>query len=198
MHVNDGSSSGSVTPDHSDTLKRVCDELIAGEIERARQVVATEYAHALYPEPSRRITLRDAFLVFSRDGFLDRYSGQRLVFPPVIRIISKRLPAEFPFHPNWKFSACHRAYWDLMPTVDHVVPVARGGKDDESNWVTASMLSNAKKANWTLEEMKWQLRSTGSLRDWDGLLGCFTRLIDVDKSLLEDSSIRRWYRAMHP
>ena len=36
------------------------------------------------------------------------------------------LPEEFPYHRAWKVSSTHPAYWQLYPTVDHVVPLARG------------------------------------------------------------------------
>jgi hypothetical protein len=74
--------------------------------------------------------------VFRRDGFIDRYSGVRLVCPATLRLISKRLPEQFPFHRNGRFDVCHFGFWELFPTIDHYVPVARGGADDESNWIT--------------------------------------------------------------
>ena len=40
-------------------------------------------------------------------------------------------------------------------TIDHVIPVARGGADDESNVVTTSMLRNSAKSNWLLDEVGW-------------------------------------------
>jgi hypothetical protein len=47
-------------------------------------------------------------------------------------------------------SETHIIYWALFPTIDHVVPVAREGPDEDKNWVTTSMLRNAAKSNWTL------------------------------------------------
>ena len=92
--------------------------------------------------------------VFARDGFVDRYSGDKLVFPgTLLRLLSALMPDEFPAHPNWKMSASHVMYWELCPTIDHLVPVARGGADNESNYVTISMLRNSAKAHWTLEEL---------------------------------------------
>ena len=69
-------------------------------------------------------------------------------------------------------------YWELFPTVDHIVPIARGGIDEESNWVTTSMLRNSMKSNWTLEELDWSLLPTGDLQEWDGLTNLFVLLID--------------------
>jgi len=62
------------------------------------------------------------------DGFIDRYSGQRLVFPGALRLLSHLLPAQFPFHTNWKTDSCHLAFYELFPTIDHVVPISRGGR----------------------------------------------------------------------
>jgi len=60
--------------------------------------------------------------IFARDGFIDRYRGSRLIFPPVLRLLSLYLPKEFPYHKNGKMTEGHMAYWELFPTVDHVVP----------------------------------------------------------------------------
>jgi len=62
---------------------------------------------------------------FARDGFVDRYSGARLVCGATLRLISKRPPVQFPFQPNWRTDACHFAFWDLAPTIDHILPVSR-------------------------------------------------------------------------
>jgi hypothetical protein len=89
----------------------------------------------------------------------------------------------------------HFAYWELFPTIDHVVPITRGGVDSAANWVTTSMLQNAAKANWTLTELGWSLHAPGSLVEWDGLKDFFLEFIDSEKSLLEDAYLRRWHRA---
>ena len=93
--------------------------------------------------------------LFMRDGFIDRYTGNRLINPGVLRLLHVVLGDDFPAHPNWKVSETHLAFWELFPTVDHLVPVSRGGRDDESNWVTASMLSNQAKAQWSVDDLGW-------------------------------------------
>lgn len=80
---------------------------------------------------------------FVRDGFIDRYSGRHLVFPGTLRVLSTLFPEDFPFHPNWKTQFTHPAFWELFPTIDHIVPVARGGLDVPENWVTTSQLRNS-------------------------------------------------------
>ena len=92
-------------------------------------------------------------------------------------------------------SETHEAFWELSPTVDHVVPVSRGGLDSESNWMTTSMRRNSAKANWTLDELGWRLHAPGSLSRWYGLLGWFKMHAAANPALLENSLVRRWHRA---
>jgi 5-methylcytosine-specific restriction endonuclease McrA len=143
----------------------------------------------------RKYGATEATRIFRRDGFVDRYSGDRLVFPGTLRLLSLQLPDAFPFHPNWKMSVTHGAYWDLSPTVDHVVPVARGGVDSEENWVTTSMRRNSAKSNWTLAELGWRLHEPGLISDWDGLLQWFLDYVGTHPVVLENSHLRRWHRA---
>jgi hypothetical protein len=86
-------------------------------------------------------------------------------------------------------------YWELFPTVDHVHPVARGGSDDESNWVTTSMLRNGAKSNWTIEELGWTLLEPPLEQAWDGLIAWFVRYLEQDQTHLADGYIRKWHRA---
>lgn len=161
----------------------------------AGDILRAEYPFIAITPECRRYTQAQALRIFRRDGFVDRYSGQRLVFPGVLRLLSRLLPNEFPFHQNWKMAGTHPAYWELFPTIDHVVPVARGGADSDVNWVTTSMVRNAAKSNWTLEELGWPVCAAGSLADWDGLTRLFLEFVDSERSLLNDVYLRRWHSA---
>jgi len=132
--------------------------------------------------------------IFVRDGFIDRYKGTRLIFPPTLRIISKLLPLDFPYHKNGKMSEGHFAYWELFPSIDHVNPVARAGDDNEENWVCCSMLTNSIKSNWTLEQLGWDLLPSGNFSEWDGLMPWYIDQVDRDRSLLENPYLRTWHR----
>lgn len=48
-------------------------------------------------------------------------------------------------------------YRELFPSIDHLVPAACGGADDESSWISTSMLRNSAKAHWPLDELGWTL-----------------------------------------
>jgi hypothetical protein len=133
--------------------------------------------------------------VFVRDGFTDRYFGEPLVFPGTLRALSVLAPSAFPYHPNWKQSLTHPAYWTHYPSIDHVVPVARGGLDDESNIVTTSMLRNAAKGNWLLSELGWPAERAAVRADWDGLLPWFCREYERNETLRRERPLQLWYRA---
>ena len=155
--------------DPSTILAEVCGHLAHGDRSSAAEILRAEYPFVPVEKAPRKATLLDKCRVFLRDGFIDRYTGQRLVFPAVLRIISAELPAELPYTSNWDVRTTHVAYWTLFPTVDHLHPVAAGGFDNEANWVTTSMLTNKAKGNATRGQLGWELHPPGDLGRWDGL-----------------------------
>ena len=179
--------------DYSGTIEKVCLLLSANDRVGASRVIDNEYRFDPIQKSGRNYTPRAMTRVFARDGFIDRYRGTRLVFPPVLRLLSAYLPNEFPYQKNAKMSECHMSYWELLPTIDHVVPVARGGSDSKENWVSCSMLTNSIKSNWTLEELQWQLSPPGDLSVWDGMVGWFTQQVSSNPSVLEIPYVKRWH-----
>lgn len=179
-----------------DVLAEVCAALLDGNREHAVATLKDEYPFEPVEKASRSYTANQMTCIFVRDGFIDRYSGKRLVFPAALRLISKALPNHFPYHPNWKMSETHVAYWKLCPTIDHVIPISRGGKDEATNWVCTSMLRNGIKANWKLDELGWELVGAGDMSEWDGLIGWFMRYTEKHDELLDNSRyLRQWRRA---
>ncbi len=181
--------------DRTHPVRLVCDALSAGDTRKASDIAARDYPFALQTTAKRSLSAFAATSVFQRDGFIDRYSGTQLVFPGVLRLLSRLLPDEFPAHPNWKMSESHIIYWELFPTVDHIVPIARGGTDTSDNWVTTSMVLNSAKSNWTLEELRWTLLPPGDLSDWDGLVGWFLAFVADSPEHLADRYIKTWHSA---
>jgi hypothetical protein len=184
--------------DKAAVLADVCAALSVNQPDEAGMILREQYPFVSLAKVGRRYSVRQMLTTFVRDGFVDRYSGVRLVCAAALRLISKRLPDQFPFQPNWRTDACHFAFWDLAPTIDHIVPVSRGGTDDESNWATTSMLRNSAKANFTLEELGWSLCPRGDTKDWDGLLGWFIDQANADRTILDDHYLRQWFSAASP
>ena len=176
-------------------IKQAFSAVMKGESSDAAKIVQAGYPFEPIDREVRRYTLVQSMKTFLRDGFIDRYSGEKLLYPGALRILSLELPNEFPYQSHWKASETHMAYWHYHPTVDHVVPIARGGTDAGSNLVTTSQLRNSAKAHWLLEELGWKLHPSGLLDSWDGLLGETKAYIQRNPTVLGDGLLRRWYRA---
>jgi len=175
-------------------LEGACEKLLCGEVGSAASLLSAKLPLEEPARETRRYSKPQLVGLFTRDRFTDRYSGNLLVFPGVLLVLSQLVPKEFPYHPNWKFGACHQLYWQLYPTLDHVVPLSRGGRDQDSNWVTTSMLRNSLKGSWSLDELGWQLQPIRT-DSWDGLIGLFSRLVRTNPSLLEVPAIAQWRAA---
>jgi hypothetical protein len=179
----------------AEILATVCDLIAHGRIDDAKASLLADYPRAGMSTTRKPWTMVRLVNVYVRDGFTDRYFGERLVFPGTLRALSLLLAEEFPYHRNWKQSATHPAFYELYPTIDHIVPVARGGADDEGNVVTTSMLRNSAKANWLLEELSWPVDRAPIVPGWDGLLGWFVSACDAHEVLRRDVAIQQWRQA---
>ena len=184
-----------LTNDKVDAIAEVCSALRTSEKGRAIEVLTDRYPFDPQPVTSRKYGPLESTRVFIRDGLIDRYSGDRLIFPPVFRLISLQLPEQFPFHPNWKTDKTHPAYDALGCTVDHLQPVTQGGADDDSNWVTTSMAHNFAKGNYSLDQLGWTLHPPGDFGKWDGLLDWFLEFTAMHPESLDTSNLRQWHRA---
>lgn len=188
-------TNASGSEDKSEILARVATFLDNGDLRGGRDLVRREYPFTPAAKSGRRYTERQSLRIFYRDGFIDRYSGTRLVNPGALRLLSVLLPEEFPAHPNWLMTQSHFAFWELFPSIDHLDPVSRGGVDSESNWVTTSMLRNSAKAHWTIRELGWSLHPVGDHASWDGLSGWFVDFLHKHPEHLTVPYLGRWYRA---
>lgn len=74
---------------------------------RAVELLRRDYPFAPESIVGRTYGVQKLMRVFAHDGFIDRYSGDRLVFLPVLRVISAALPVAFPYHQNWKTDKTH-------------------------------------------------------------------------------------------
>ena len=176
-------------------LVAVCDLITQGRIPDATDVLNADYPAVVPPLQPKPISTRRLMQLFHRDGFTDRYSGERLVYPGALIALSILLGPSFPYHRNWKQSETHQAFYELYPTVDHVIPLARGGLNDDSNLVTTSMLRNSTKANWLLEELGWPSERAPIVEGWDGLLGWFEEACTAHEIVRRDKAVQKWRRA---
>ena len=170
------------------------EKILQGNITEVQAVMDTEYPFQKITAQGRKYTDKEKMEQFVRDGFIDRYSGQKLVNPGLLKVLSHYMPETVPYHAHWKMESCHNAYWEFVPTVDHIYPVALGGTDSSENWATTSMLHNSIKSNWTLAQLNWKLHDAGNYNEYDGLTEIFIKLVRSDEALLKDAYIKKWYR----
>jgi 5-methylcytosine-specific restriction endonuclease McrA len=143
------------------------------QVRRSRLALAkagSRGADSLRPrsETARRSTTRLKLDVFQRDAWTCRFCGARTIDLRVLQAVSALCPVELSFHPNWKFGASHLLYWTHSSSLEHVVPFARGGADDDTNFVTTCYGCNDARGDLLLEEIGWLLRSPAS-SGWRGL-----------------------------
>ena len=176
-------------------LSDVASNLLIKKHDLIPNLINKEYPFVPVKKDSRSYNEKIKMKQFIRDGFIDRYTGKKLVNPAFLKTISYYFPKEFPYQAHWKTDECHIAYWELVPTMDHIIPIALGGKDQPDNWATTSMLNNSIKSNWTLQQLNWRLFPACSYDEWDGFTEVFKQLIEKDKDLLTDKYIYKWYKA---
>ena len=175
-------------------INEVCQALSIGDIEKGREIIQKKYPHKKPLKARKSFTPKEQLKIFLRDGFIDRYSGNKLIFPGVLCILSHLLPDVFPYQTNWKTDECHQAWWNLFPSIDHIVPLAFGGTNDEGNLVCTSMKRNLAKSTSTLEEIGWKIYPAGNLNDWDGLFYWFMNYVEKNPELLQNNDIKKWYK----
>lgn len=178
--------------EHVDIIKDIC--LNLDDKDCAIKIISSEYPFQPVKYCKRAYTNYDEIKIFIRDGFMDRYFGNRLIFPPVLRIISNTFPEQFPYQAHWKMDSCHIAYWELTPTLDHIVPIARGGLNQENNIVCTSMLHNNIKSNYTLDQVGWEVKPKGTLENWDGMIHWFINYINEHQTILSSPYFNKWYK----
>ncbi len=161
--------------------------------EEAIKTINDQYKFEYKKIQKRNYSDSQKFKIFMRDGFIDRYNGEKLLNPGILKVFSTYFPKEFPYHRNWKMDETHIAYWELVPTIDHINPIALGGKDEDDNIITTSQLNNSIKSNWTLEHLRWKIYDAGNIEEWDGLTKTFIELVEKDITLLKDNYIKKWY-----
>jgi hypothetical protein len=202
-------------------LMKACDAVWRGTLENAADILAREYplgvrdaslATPAWPRPHYSVrhkalplwwVLDDAALtaeaqmleVFIRDGFVDRYTGELLVFIPALRVLSTVLGHCFPYDSGWAFRngvRGHQAYWELGATIDHVTPRKLGGFDGKDNLVATSMLVNGAKGNKSPSEAGLELLPCGDFLRWDGML-CWFHDYCTDHPEAR-KPVERWFR----
>jgi 5-methylcytosine-specific restriction endonuclease McrA len=107
--------------------------------------------------------------IFKRDGWRCRFCGTKVICKEARAVVTNA----FVIEARWtsKEYQRHSALYALASSLDHVVPHGRGGKNEESNFVTSCYCCQFGRGEWTLEEAElYDPRLREPVRDgWDGL-----------------------------
>ena len=180
----------------TNAIQEVCTALSEKNIIKGKEIIQSQYPHKKPLKTRKSFTKKAQVEIFIRDGFIDRYSGDKLIFPGVLCILSAMLPDVFPYQTNWKTDECHQAWWNLFPSIDHVIPLAFGGTNEKENLVCTSMKRNMAKSTSTLEEIGWKIFPEGNLEDWDGMLDWFISYVNENPEILQNNDVKNWYKAI--
>lgn len=133
--------------------------------------------------------------VFSRDGFENRLTGELLIFPAVLRLLSREMPREFPFQQYLRPEATHIAYHDLGACTVPLVPLSRGGRSEETNLITTTMPYILARTDQTVEEAGWRLTREGFVDEWDGMSTWYVEYVNDHQELREVNFFNLWFNA---
>ena len=76
--------------------------ILGSNLEIAKEIINTDYPFNKLVSTERKYTDKQKMIQFVRDGFIDRYSGQKLLNPGILKVLSYYMPEEFPYHAHWK------------------------------------------------------------------------------------------------
>jgi 5-methylcytosine-specific restriction endonuclease McrA len=132
------------------------------------------YQHENIAIPEKpNVNERDKFLVFRKDHYQCTYTGIKLINHPIIELLSYVLPEQWPYNNPPHGSDVgpkntHLLVWVLWPSVDHIVPVSRGGKNELSNYTTSNSKFNMFKGNILKENLGAEFIEPHD-KSWNGL-----------------------------
>lgn len=84
--------------DKIEALEKVGKKLLLGQQEAAKILINEQYPFRNVEATGRAYTDKQKMQQFKKDGFIDRYSGQKLVNPGFLKVLSHYMPEEFPYH----------------------------------------------------------------------------------------------------
>ena len=86
--------------DKSAVISNITSLLLDDNETAAKTIIRQEYPHKHVEIEKCTYTMTQKMNQFMRDGFIDRYSGKKLLNPGILKIISYYFPDEFPYHPH--------------------------------------------------------------------------------------------------
>lgn len=123
--------------------------------------------------------------VFESSRYTCCYCNRKTIDLEVLKAISRAIPDAFPYHKNWKFSESHILYWVYSTSLEHVIPLALGGKNDPSNMRASCYLCNDAKSDISLEDLGWEISTDAdNANHWSGLTEYLPQLQNISHGVI--------------
>ena len=74
--------------DKSEIVLDVAISILNNDIAKAKAIIDDEYPHEYFEVEKRTYTMAQKMGQFIKDGFIDRYTGQKLLNPGMLKVIS--------------------------------------------------------------------------------------------------------------
>lgn len=126
----------------------------------------------------KSIPKKDQLRVWKRDNWHCRYCNVPVFFNPVLKLFNELNPGHQYYHRNGKTGELIPLFQWQPATVDHVVPVKSGGRNEMDNYVTACW-----QCNLDYRDKQIGKPPPGEIikSSWDGFSGLYARLV-TDKT----------------
>ncbi len=131
------------------------------------------------------------YQVFCRDKWHCRYCNDAVFFSPILKVLESISPGHGYYHPNGKSDEMLTLFANKFASIDHIIPVTRGGENSIENYVTSCWKCNLMYGNKTHKKGKPlpnPINSSGT--KWDGLSSLYPKLLDQDdkwSNIISDS-----------
>jgi len=114
--------------------------------------------------------------VWKRDSWHCRYCGKPVFFSPTLKLLDQINPNHTYYHKNGKTGKMLELFQKMWASVDHIVPISKGGENEIDNYATACWKCNLK----FREKMVGKDKSNPldpEAKEWDGFSGLYPSLI---------------------
>jgi 5-methylcytosine-specific restriction endonuclease McrA len=120
-------------------------------------------------DPARMPSAKVQEEIFYRDGWRCRFCGIKVISRSARKVLIDIFSSETHWR-NPEFKR-HSSLYAMAASLDHVFPHGRGGKNEESNFVTACYCCQFGRGEWTLEEVELEdpRHRLPVVDSWDGL-----------------------------
>ncbi len=117
--------------------------------------------------------------ILNRDNWTCRYCDDSVFFSPTLKLLNELSPNHGYYHPNGKTDKMLSLFQWRWASVDHIVPVTKGGTNEEANLVTACWRCNLNLNDKSTDKGKPQpnqLNKSAIEVNWDGLSSLYPLL----------------------